>query len=107
MTYNICENCGTNWNFIIKRYIEEKQYYEHMVDQYYDKMDDQTLQQLGQQLEMPTIFKLFQNKDLVANMAKKKDKEFFNNLFFVKYNIDRLCCRRLLITYIDYCPTNF
>lgn len=34
------------------------------------------------------------------------DVKYFNNLFFVKYNIDRICCRTFFISFLDYIPSN-
>lgn len=32
--------------------------------------------------------------------------KYFNNLFFLKHNIDRLCCRTFFISFLDYVPSN-
>lgn len=31
---------------------------------------------------------------------------YFNNLFFLKHNIDRICCRAFFLSFIDYVPSN-
>lgn len=41
-----------------------------------------------------------------ANIENEEDLKYFNNLIFIKYNIDRLCCRTFIISFIDYVPSN-
>lgn len=79
MAYNICINCGTNLNFLIKDYISQQLYFENEIN------------------KIPNI----------SDEKKNEYKKYYNNLFFIKYNIDRLCCRQFFISYIDYCPSIF
>ncbi len=41
-----------------------------------------------------------------ANIENEEDLKYSNNLIFIKYNIDRLCCRTFIISFIDYVPSN-
>jgi len=78
MAYNICI-CGTNHNFYISRFINEKIVFDKLVEE--------------------------KNKDDIDLITE--EKSYYTNMFFFKYNIDRICCRQFYISYIDYCPSIF
>jgi hypothetical protein len=83
MAYNVCVNCGFNLNLILYNYLIEKRAVFNELFAYHSNKHghDEAL-------------KLVQD-----------DMRSFNNIFFVKYSIDRLCDRGFLIGYIDYQAT--
>lgn len=78
MAYNVCVNCGTNLNHILGVYEKEMEKYRI------------------------TII----NDENMTQDEKDTRIKYFNNLFFIKYNIDRICCRTFFISFLDYVPSN-
>lgn len=78
MAYNICVNCGTNLNHILTNYIHQKEMFKTKVKNTFTNLSDSEIE----------------------------DKcTYFNNLFFLKYNVDRICCRAFFISFNDYIPS--
>lgn len=78
MAFNVCVNCGTNLSHVLGVYEIEMENY---------------------------LIQLRSNKQ-PENNTQKDEKEYFNNLFFVKHHIDRMCCRAYIISFLDYIPSN-
>lgn len=79
MAYNICVNCGTNLNHLLAIYVSERE-----------------------------TFKTKLRKEFPDEPENRIHEMFlyFTNLFFVKANIDRICCRAFFITFNDYVPNS-
>lgn len=45
-------------------------------------------------------------QELINESLEEKLMLYFNNLFFLKHNIDRICCRTFFLSFIDYVPSN-
>lgn len=76
MCYNICVNCGTNLNHLLAIFIIEKEMFKSKV------------------------------KNALGEDELEENVKLFNNLFFVKNDVDRLCCRAFFITFNDYVPSS-
>jgi len=82
MAYNICINCGTNLNHYLKLFIYEKETFEKI------------------------LIKEFNEDRIYLSEQEIKEKcSYFTNMFILKHNIDRLCCRSVFITFNDYVPS--
>lgn len=93
MAFNVCVNCGTNLNHVLGVYEIEFEKYKIACDAYNKNLTDNRSNQTA--VDQGYAF-LIENNDL----------KYFNNLFFVKYNIDRICCRTFIISFLDYVPSN-
>lgn len=71
----MCVGCGTNLSNYLSRWSYEYEIYKY---------------------------------ELRKQFSEEEVKEYelrYANLFFLKYNIDRECCRRFFITFNDYIPS--
>jgi hypothetical protein len=78
MAYNICVNCGTNLNHFLKIFVYEREAFEKML---INEFPNDTKEQI------------------------KEKNNYFTNMFILRHNIDRICCRSVFITFNDYVPS--
>ena len=50
-------------------------------------------------------FEIYKHVLKSENIDEKEYEKYFANLFFLKYNIDRLCCRTFFLSFNDYIPS--
>lgn len=85
MAFNVCVNCGTNLN--------------HMLGVYEIEMENYKIQCNNSNTAATQLDSTFTD-------STEGPFTYFNNLFFLKHNIDRICCRTFFISFLDYIPSN-
>lgn len=83
MAYNVCVNCGTNLNHLLTHWTYELELYKQNLK---DSINKET------------------NVNNDESIIKEYEK-YYPNLFFLKYNVDRLCCKTFFLSFIDYIPS--